>query len=296
MNRKRLLTAAVGTLVATVIAGGVAYATIPGPDKVYSACMLKSLGTIRLIDKSLPATNPMSHCTDKETEVSWNQQGQQGIQGIPGPAGKEGAPGKDGTSVTNLAEPAGTNCPNGGASFTVGTGLPTFACSGKDGTNGTNGTNGTDGKDGAPGKDGASVTNVAELAGPNCPNGGSRFTVGTGLPTFACNGRDGTNGTIRQVSDTNTFYSTTLHQATATGTNTAEATAGCDSGEMLVGGGFSGGPGGLVSVIDSHPTAGGWYARGVAISGFGGTNISITAYALCAAPHTTIATTSVYGP
>jgi len=30
MNRKRLLTSAVGALVAAVIAGGVAYATIPG--------------------------------------------------------------------------------------------------------------------------------------------------------------------------------------------------------------------------------------------------------------------------
>src|SRR5919198_4039749 len=93
MNRKRLLTAAVGALVAAAIAGGVAYATIPGPGNVYSACMLKSLGTIRLIDKSLPSTNLMSHCTDKESEISWNQAGQ---PGPAGPAGKDGAPGKDG--------------------------------------------------------------------------------------------------------------------------------------------------------------------------------------------------------
>ncbi len=50
MNRKRLLGSAVGALVAAAIAGGVAYATIPGPDNVYSACMLKGIGTIRLID------------------------------------------------------------------------------------------------------------------------------------------------------------------------------------------------------------------------------------------------------
>ncbi len=51
MNRKRLLTAAIGALVAVAIDGGVAYATIPGPGNVYSACMLKGVGTIRLIDK-----------------------------------------------------------------------------------------------------------------------------------------------------------------------------------------------------------------------------------------------------
>jgi hypothetical protein len=70
MNRKRVLAAAVGALVAAAIAGGVAYATIPGPGNVYSACMLKGVGTVRLIDKSLPSTNLMSHCTDKEIEIS----------------------------------------------------------------------------------------------------------------------------------------------------------------------------------------------------------------------------------
>jgi hypothetical protein len=74
---------------ASAIAGGVAWASIPDSNKVFSACMLNGVGTIRLIDKSLPATNFMSHCTDRETEVSWNQQGLQGLQGIQGP-GREG--------------------------------------------------------------------------------------------------------------------------------------------------------------------------------------------------------------
>src|SRR5436190_20731305 len=105
MKRKRLLTAATGVLVAVAIAGGVAYATIPGPGDVYSACMLKGLGTIRLIDKSLPSTNLMSRCTDKETEISWNQAGQpgpagpQGARGEPGASGTNGGDGKDGVSV-----------------------------------------------------------------------------------------------------------------------------------------------------------------------------------------------------
>jgi hypothetical protein len=85
MNRKRLLTTAAGMLLSAAIAGGVANATIPGPGNVYSACILKGVGTIRLIDKSLPSTNLMSHCTDKETEISWNQAGQ---PGPPGPRGR----------------------------------------------------------------------------------------------------------------------------------------------------------------------------------------------------------------
>ena len=63
MRRKRLIVAAAGTLLAAAIAGGVAYATIPGPGNVYSACMLKNVGTIRLIDPALPSSNLMSRCT-----------------------------------------------------------------------------------------------------------------------------------------------------------------------------------------------------------------------------------------
>jgi hypothetical protein len=147
MKRKRLLSAAGCALVAVAIAGGVAYATIPGPGNVYSACMLKGLGTIRLIDKSLPATNLLSRCTDKETEVSWNQAGQPGPAGAPGAKGEPGVPGtkgtdgtdgangadgKDGVSVTSAVEPAGYNCANGGSKFTAANGV-TYACDGASG-------------------------------------------------------------------------------------------------------------------------------------------------------------------
>src|SRR5436190_19792640 len=128
MKRKRLLTAATGVLVAVAIAGGVAYATIPGPGNVYSACMLKGVGTIRLIDKSLPPTNLMSHCTDKETEISWNQAGQpgpagpagaKGEPGTPGTNGTNGTNGKDGVSVASASEPAGANGAGGGVQLTA---------------------------------------------------------------------------------------------------------------------------------------------------------------------------------
>jgi hypothetical protein len=186
------MTSAVGALVAAAIAGGVAYATIPGPDNVYSACMLKSLGTIRLIDKSLPSTNFMSHCTDKEIEISWNQAGQPGPAGPQGAKGESGAPGtngtngtngKDGVSVTTASEPAGANSTDGGVQLTAVNGV-SYVCSGKDGADGKDGANGSNGSDG---QDGVSVTSAVEPAGSNCANGGSKFTAANGV-TYACDG------------------------------------------------------------------------------------------------------------
>jgi hypothetical protein len=135
----------------TALAAGVAYATIPDSSNVFTACMLKSVGTIRLIDPALPSTNLMSHCTSLETKISWNQKGSQGdrgIQGVQGPQGpagadgKDGAPGKDGTSCVNadgtLASPScrgpqGPQGPQGPA----GSGLVGSACSIPGGGNGT---------------------------------------------------------------------------------------------------------------------------------------------------------------
>jgi hypothetical protein len=195
MNRKRLLTSAAGVLVTVAIAGGGAYATIPGPDNVYTACMLKGVGTIRLIDKSLPSTNLMSHCTDKETEISWNQAGQPGPPGPQGAKGGPGAPGTNGTdgvSVTTASEQAGPNCAGGGVQLTAATGV-SYVCNGErgpqgdrgpqgepgaQGLQGTNGTNGIDGKDGVSGFETVSETfttsnTSASPTGPvvSCPTG-----------------------------------------------------------------------------------------------------------------------------
>jgi len=82
---KRVLAGAAGGLLIAVTLGAVASATIPGDGNVYTACMLKKVGTIRLIDPSLASSNLMSHCTSLETQVSWNQ------KGLPGPAGPPGA-------------------------------------------------------------------------------------------------------------------------------------------------------------------------------------------------------------
>jgi hypothetical protein len=105
--RRRLILLAAAT--AALAVAGIAYATIPDGNKVVSACMLKNVGTIRLIDSSLPSSNLMSHCSSLETQVSWNQQGQpgapgpQGAQGPQGPAGPPGPAGQDGAGTETVA-------------------------------------------------------------------------------------------------------------------------------------------------------------------------------------------------
>jgi hypothetical protein len=110
-RRSRRVVVAAATLFA--LAGGVAYATIPNSNKVYTACMLKSAGTVRLIDPSLPASNAMSHCDSRrETQVTWNQQGQAGpprARGAKGDTGPQGPPGAKGD--TGPQRPPGATAP-----------------------------------------------------------------------------------------------------------------------------------------------------------------------------------------
>ena len=102
--------------------------------------MLKNVGTIRLIDPTLPSSNLMSHCTALEAQISWNQQGQKGDPGTPGPAGKNGAAGANGTSPTVTQLPVDdSHCSAGGAAITDAAGTTAYVCSG---------VNGQDGKDG----------------------------------------------------------------------------------------------------------------------------------------------------
>ena len=94
MHRRLRLFAIVTALFA--VTGGIAYATIPDSGNVYTACMQKNTGGIRLIDTSLPASDRMGHCTPAETKVAWNQQGQAGAPGPAGPKGDTGAAGPQG--------------------------------------------------------------------------------------------------------------------------------------------------------------------------------------------------------
>jgi hypothetical protein len=121
-------------VVALVVgAGGVTYAAIPDSGtNVYHACMLKNVGTIRIIDPSLPSSNALSHCSSSlETAVSWNQQGPKGAPGIQGVKGEQGIQGLKGdTGATGQK--------------------------GDTGAMGANGQPGADGHNGTPGQDGQS--------------------------------------------------------------------------------------------------------------------------------------------
>jgi hypothetical protein len=106
--------------------------------------MLKNVGTVRLIDKSLPASSALSHCTSLEREVTWNQQGLAGTDGKDGKDGlngTNGTDGRDGVSVTTAPEPAGPNCANGGSKLTSASGAA-YVCNGEDGSDGKDGSNG----------------------------------------------------------------------------------------------------------------------------------------------------------
>ena len=78
------------------VLGGIAFAAIPNGQGVYTACRLKEVGTIRLIDPSLPASNLQSRCTSLEIQFTFNAQGQPGLPGAKGDAGSAGAPGAKG--------------------------------------------------------------------------------------------------------------------------------------------------------------------------------------------------------
>jgi hypothetical protein len=104
-TRRHMLRLVVVTTGLLALGAGIASATIPDSSGVYTACKVNAIGTIRLIDPSLPNTSLMSHCTSLETQLSWNQLGQQGPPGAQGPKGDPGTNGTNGTD--GAAGPAG---------------------------------------------------------------------------------------------------------------------------------------------------------------------------------------------
>jgi len=71
--------AIVGTL---LVAGGIAYATIPNSSGVIHGCYKDNQGTLRVIDTTKAQT-----CTSSEIALNWSQTGPQGAQGPQGPTG-----------------------------------------------------------------------------------------------------------------------------------------------------------------------------------------------------------------
>ena len=91
-----LVSAAVGAIAATLVAGGVAWATIPAANGVINACYRVSeddqKGQVRLVHDA-------GSCRNNEAPVSWSHTGPQGLQGpqgIQGPKGDRGEQGPQG--------------------------------------------------------------------------------------------------------------------------------------------------------------------------------------------------------
>ena len=75
VKRGRARRALLGGGAIVLALGGIAYATIPDSGHVYSACSLNNVGTIRLIDPSLPSANLTSHCTKLEKLITLAKRG-----------------------------------------------------------------------------------------------------------------------------------------------------------------------------------------------------------------------------
>jgi microcystin-dependent protein len=135
MKGRDLIAAAVGGLVVAALAGGVAWATIPGSDGVIQGCY-DSGGNVKVVP-SLP-------CPRGYTPFQWNQQGPKGDPGAPGPKGDKGE--------------KGDPCLSGDP-----------ACIGPKGDKGEKGDKGDTGAPGASG--GSPVGTVVPYAGSTAPPG-----------------------------------------------------------------------------------------------------------------------------
>ncbi len=97
MKGKLIKPALVALVIAgALLAGGIAYATIPDGSGVIHGCYLKGLGTLRVID-----TGKAQTCSSFETPLTWSQTGPpgaQGPQGSQGPQGQQGPAGPTGPS------------------------------------------------------------------------------------------------------------------------------------------------------------------------------------------------------
>ena len=87
--RKRLTI--VLTVVLVLLLGGIAYASIPGPDGVVHGCYKTDNKTFFVIDSA-------DSCPSGTTSLNWNQTGPQGPTGTNGTDGTNGTNGIDGVS------------------------------------------------------------------------------------------------------------------------------------------------------------------------------------------------------
>lgn len=104
MRTRRLAIGAIA-LVGLLVAGGVAYATIPDDHGVIHGCYTRSGGSLRVIDAGV------TNCSNKETALNWNVTGPAGPQGTTGPQGDPGPQGSQGPQ--GPAGPQGSQGPSG---------------------------------------------------------------------------------------------------------------------------------------------------------------------------------------
>ena len=111
MRRRDLIAAAIGALVATTLAGGVAWAT-SDPGSVITGCYSKYDGDLRVLN------GRSDHCRNwSEKPISWSLAGPKGDPGVKGDPGSPGPPGPKGDSgVTSYVLQSGdAKVPSGGA-------------------------------------------------------------------------------------------------------------------------------------------------------------------------------------
>ena len=84
---------AAATAVAALIAGSIAWATVPDASGVIHGCYGKATGKLRVTDAANPKLRP---CSLREVAVDWSRQGATGAVGAAGATGATGPPGATG--------------------------------------------------------------------------------------------------------------------------------------------------------------------------------------------------------
>jgi hypothetical protein len=119
LNRRGWVSAAV----VLVMAGVVAYASIPDANGIIHACYKRSSGTLRIIENA-------EQCRENETSLTWNQTGPQGPAGVVGPAGLQGPAGPQGQEGPPGPEgPQGPPGRSGQLTTLSGSGFVSIPCS-----------------------------------------------------------------------------------------------------------------------------------------------------------------------
>lgn len=119
---------------------------IPGIIAVIALVLAMTGGAFAASKYIITNKNQIAPKVRKELKGNTGPAGTAGTNGTNGTNGAPGAAGANGLSVTNTKlNPGNEECPEGGAEFKVGSGTPTFACTGEEGEDGETGPPGPEG-------------------------------------------------------------------------------------------------------------------------------------------------------